>query len=115
MKILVTGGAGYIGSHMVKVLLDKGHDVVIIDSLERGFQEAIDTRAVFKKGNLLDKKFLSDVFSEATFDGVIHFAAYIAVGESMQKPEMYFDNNVVGALNLLDVMHKNNCNNQRHT
>ncbi len=111
MKILVTGGAGYIGSHMTKVLLDKGHEVVVADNLERGFQEAIDPRAAFKQGNLLDKEFIQSLFSENRFDGVIHFAAYIAVGESMQKPAMYFENNFVGAFNILRAMEKADVNN----
>jgi UDP-glucose 4-epimerase len=111
MKILITGGAGYIGSHMVKVLLDKGHEVVVADSLERGFQEAIDSRATFKQGNLLDKVFVQSLFAENKYDGVIHFAAYIAVGESMQHPEMYFENNFTAALHVLEAMQKNNVNN----
>lgn len=111
MKILVTGGAGYIGSHMTKLLLDKGHEVVVVDSLERGFEDAIDERAAFMKGNLLDKRFTDFVFSEHSFDGIIHFAAYIAVGESMEKPHMYFENNYIGALNVLQSMKKSGCNN----
>ncbi|MGI8420239.1 MAG: UDP-glucose 4-epimerase GalE [Candidatus Levyibacteriota bacterium] len=111
MKILVTGGAGYIGSHMTKVLLDKGHEVVVADNLERGFQEAIDMRATFSNGDLRDKKFVEELFADNHFDGVIHFAAYIAVGESMQHPDIYFENNFTSALNLLQTMHKNNCNN----
>jgi UDP-glucose 4-epimerase len=111
MKILVTGGAGYIGSHMVKVLLEKGHEVVVVDSLEKGFREAVDTRATLYEGNLLDKQFVSNIFSENHFDGVIHFAAYIAVGESMEHPAMYFENNVTAALHLLEAMVENKVNN----
>ncbi|MGH7203475.1 MAG: UDP-glucose 4-epimerase GalE [Candidatus Levyibacteriota bacterium] len=111
MKILVTGGAGYIGSHMTKVLLDKGHEVVVADNLERSFQEAIDIRAKFSNGDLRDKKFVDELFRTNTFDGVIHFAAYIAVGESMQHPEMYFENNFTAALNVLEAMHQHNCHN----
>ena len=111
MKILVTGGAGYIGSHMVKVLLDKGHEVTVVDSLERGFKEAIDERASFIPGNLLDKAFVEKLFINSHYDGVIHFAAYIAVGESMQHPEMYFENNFTAALLVLEAMRKNNINN----
>jgi len=111
MKVLVTGGAGYIGSHMVKVLLEKGHEVVVVDSLERGFRDAIDERAKFVEGNLLNKEFVEQVFSGDHFDGVIHFAAYIAVGESMEHPGMYFENNVAGALHILQAMQKKNMNN----
>ena len=111
MKILVTGGAGYIGSHMVKVLLEKGHEVVVVDSLEKGFKEAVDSRAELAVGNILDKQFIDKVFSDNQFDGVIHFAAYIAVGESMEKPGMYFENNFAGALSILEAMRKHNVNN----
>lgn len=111
MKVLVTGGAGYIGSHMVKVLLDRGHDVVVADSLEKGFQDAVDARAKFLRGNLLDKSFVQQVFANDHYDGVIHFAAYISVGESMQEPNKYFENNVDGALNVLEEMKRTNTNN----
>lgn len=111
MRILVTGGAGYIGSHMVKVLLEKGHEVVVADSLEKGFRDAIDEKATFYQGNLLDKDFVKKVFAENHFDGVIHFAAYIAVGESMEHPAMYFENNVTGALNVLSAMLEHKVNN----
>lgn len=111
MKVLVTGGAGYIGSHMVKVLLEKGHDVVVVDSLERGFRSSIDERAKFIEGNLLDKQFVEQVFSTDHYDGVIHFAAYIAVGESMEFPGMYFENNVTGALHVIQAMQKRDMNN----
>lgn len=111
MRILVTGGAGYIGSHMVKVLLEKGHDVVVVDSLEKGFRDAVDAKAKFYEGNLLEKKFAQQLFEENHFDGVIHFAAYIAVGESMEQPSKYFENNVTGALHVLEAMIANNVNN----
>lgn len=111
MKILVTGGAGYIGSHMVKVLLDHEHDVVVVDSLEKGFREAVDPRAQFKNGNLLEKEFVESLFTENTFDGVIHFAAYISVGESMLEPNKYFENNIDGALQVLDAMRRHKVNN----
>lgn len=111
MKILVTGGAGYIGSFMTKVLLDRGDEVVVVDSLERGYKDALDTRSTFIEGNLLDKAFVASLFSSHTFDGVIHFAAYIAVGESMQKPYEYFTNNIAAGLNILEEMHKTGQNN----
>jgi UDP-glucose 4-epimerase len=111
MKILVTGGAGYIGSFMVKRLLDQGMDVVVADSLERGHEEVIDKKATFVKGSLLDKNYLKQVFSEHTFDGVIHFAGYISVGESVKKPELYFSNNFLATLNLLDQMRESGVKN----
>lgn len=104
MKVLVTGGAGYIGSFMVKRLLDDGHSVVIADSLERGHESSVDSRATFEKGNLLDSSFIDKLFSDSSFDCVMHFAAYIAVGESMQKPGLYFRDNVFTTVALLDAM-----------
>lgn len=111
MKILVTGGAGYIGSHMVKVLLDRGHEVVVADSLEKGFQKAVDIRAKLLTGNLLDKQFVNSLFSDHKYDGVIHFAAYISVGESMQDPNKYFENNIDASLNVLNAMKQSGTNN----
>lgn len=102
MKILVTGGAGYIGSFMVKRLLDDSNEVVIADDLERGHQEVLDQRATFLQGNLLDKDFVKSIFSTHTFDGIVHFAGYISMGESMKEPGMYFENNVYGALHILE-------------
>jgi UDP-glucose 4-epimerase len=111
MKILVTGGAGYIGSFMAKGLLDRGDDVVVVDNLENGHQEVVDTRAQFIKGDLREKEFVDSLFQNNKFDAVIHFAAYIAVGESMSKPYKYFYNNVIVGLNLLNAMKENNQNN----
>ncbi len=102
MKILVTGGAAYIGSFMVKRLLEDKHEVVILDSLERGHKEAIDPRAILKVGNLLDEKFLGETLSSNKFDAIIHFAGYISMAESMEKPEMYFRNNTFATLKLLE-------------
>jgi UDP-glucose 4-epimerase len=110
MKILVTGGAGYIGSFMTKRLLDEGYDVVVLDSLERGHKEAVDERASLVIGNLLDKSFLATVFANHQFDGIIHFAGYIAVGESMEHPASYFENNTLATLNLLDEACKHKVN-----
>ncbi len=108
MKVLVTGGAGYIGSFMVKRLHDDGHEVVIADSLERGHETSLDSRATFSKGNLLDKTFVDGLFSQHEFDCVMHFAAFISVGESMQKPGLYFQNNVFTTISLLDAMKEHN-------
>ena len=104
MKVLVTGGAGYIGSFMAKRLIDDGHEVVIADSLERGHELSLDKRAEFKKGNLQEKSFIEELFSQNTFDMVMHFAAFISVAESMQKPGLYFNNNVFTTISLLDAM-----------
>lgn len=106
MRVLVTGGAGYIGSFMTKRLLDDGITVVVIDSLERGHKEAVDNRATFIQGNLLDKSFLDTIFREHQFAAVLHFAAFISMGESMENPGLYFENNIYGALNLLENMQR---------
>src|SRR5690242_11833661 len=111
MKILVTGGAGYIGSFMAKALLDRGDEVIVVDNLENGHEEVVDKRALFVKGDLRDKEFVDSLFQNNRFDAVIHFAAYIAVGESMTKPYKYFYNNVHVGLNLLNAMQENNQNN----
>ncbi len=102
--ILVMGGAGYIGSHTVKHLLDNKYDVVVVDNLIYGHEEAVDSRAKFEKADLLDKASLRKVFDKHNIDAVIHFAAFAYVGESVQNPQKYYQNNVVGTINLLDVM-----------
>lgn len=107
MKILVTGGAGYIGSFMTKRLVDDGHEVVVTDSLERGYKKTFD-QGTFIKGDLRDIFFTKNLFSQHTFDAVIHFAAYISMGESMENPGIYFNNNVFSALNILETMKENN-------
>ena len=104
MKVLVTGGAGYIGSVTTELLLDAGHDVVVFDSLERGHREAVDPRARLVVGDLRNRDAISRAVADAKPDAVIHFAAYALVGESMTRPELYFENNVIGALNLADAM-----------
>lgn len=104
-NILVTGGAGYIGSHTVRVLRQQGYGVVVLDSLEKGFRAAIgDTPLV--QGNFGDAALLDRLFAERHFDAVIHFAAYKAVGESMSNPARYFENNVANTLTLLDAMRR---------
>ena len=108
MSILVLGGAGYIGSHAVNQLIDNNYDVVVVDNLQTGHEDAINKKAKFYKGDIRDKEFLTDVFKKENFDGVIHFAANSIVGESMQKPLMYFNNNVYGMQVLLEVMNENN-------
>lgn len=101
-KILVTGGAGYIGQFMVKRLIENGDEPVVLDSLEVGHEYAIPKDLKFYKGNLLDKDFVKKVFAENSFDAIFHFAAYALAGESMQQPQRYFENNIQGGLNLVD-------------
>jgi len=110
MKILVTGGAGYIGSFMTKRLLDDSFEVTIADSLERGHREAVNPKTTFLQGNLLDKAFVEGLF-KSKFDAVIHFAGFISMGESMENPHLYFENNVFPALNILEEMSKTGNNN----
>ncbi|MBI2442978.1 MAG: UDP-glucose 4-epimerase GalE [Candidatus Levybacteria bacterium] len=109
MKVLVTGGAGYIGSFMTNRLLEEGYDVVVVDSLEEGHREAVHPKAEFIKGNLLNEEFVSTLFSEHHFDSVLHFAAYISMKESMEKPGKYFRNNIQAAVSLLDGMSRTGC------
>ncbi len=109
MRILITGGAGYIGSFMTDRLIKDGHSAVVVDTLEEGHREAVNPKAEFRQGNLLDKDFLSNVFSSSTFDAVLHFAAYISMKESMEKPGKYFSNNIQAAVNLLDAMSQVGC------
>ena len=104
MRILVLGGAGYIGSHTVYELIDAGYEVVIIDNLLTGFKEAIHPEAKFYEGDIRDKKFLDEVFSKEKIDGVIHFAASSQVGESMTNPLKYYNNNLCGTEVLLESM-----------
>ncbi len=101
MKILVTGGAGFIGSVTVRALQNAGHEVVVFDSLEYGHKEAVSAPLV--TGNLLDKESLHQL-DEYPFDAVIHFAAYLQVAESMTEPAKYFENNIQGGVNLLEYM-----------
>jgi len=104
MKILVTGGAGYIGSFMVKRLLDLGRKVVVFDNLERGHKEAIDKRAKFVQGDIKSFVTLKNLFSSEKIDAVMHFAGYISVEESVEKKDLYYQNNVEGSKNLLRAM-----------
>lgn len=101
--ILVVGGAGYIGSHMVKMLLQKGYHPVTFDNLSTGYRDAV-LGGDFVLGDLADRAALDKLFTEYFFDGVMHFASFIQVGESVQKPDKYYRNNVINTLNLLDSM-----------
>lgn len=102
MKILVTGGAGYIGSITVKRLLKEGHEVVVFDNLVYGHKEAVSCKLI--QGDLVDKDYLFSSLKGEQFDAVIHFAAYALAGESMKDPHKYFSNNILGGLNLLEYM-----------
>src|ERR1700720_3040400 len=104
MKILVVGGAGYIGSICSEVLLNEGYDVVIFDNLTEGHRGAVDSRARFIEGNLADRPAVDAAISNSRPDAVMHFAASALVGESMQNPSKYFRNNIAHGLNLLDAM-----------
>lgn len=109
--ILVCGGAGYIGSHVTRALLDAGEEVIVIDNLVTGHIDAIDERAIIKLGDLKDSEFLDKVFTSYKIDGVIDFAAFSLVGESMVEPLKYFENNFCGTLNLLKAMQRHNVKN----
>jgi len=107
MRILVTGGAGYIGSSCIKALCDKRHIVCVVDNLSKGILDNVDPRAEFFKLDITEAKKLDDLFSNKKFDAIIHFAAYKAVGESMENPIKYSDN-IKGTLNILDSMVRHN-------
>ncbi|WP_033166012.1 UDP-glucose 4-epimerase GalE [Clostridium sp. KNHs205] len=104
MTVLVLGGAGYIGSHTVYELIDKGEDVVIVDNLETGYKEAVHPKARFYQGDIRNREFVDKVFEKEKIDAVIHFAANSLVGESMTNPLKYYDNNLNGTKVLLESM-----------
>jgi UDP-glucose 4-epimerase len=102
MKVLVTGGAGYIGSHVVDLLINRDYEVVVIDNLYTGHREAVHQAAVFVEGDLLNKVKVDSVFQAHTFDGILHFASHTLVGESWEQPWLYLRDNVVAASHLLE-------------
>ncbi|AKP65065.1 UDP-glucose 4-epimerase [Levilactobacillus koreensis JCM 16448] len=108
MTVLVLGGAGYIGSHAVDRLVEKGYDVAVVDNLVTGHRAAVNKKARFYEGDVRDQDFLNGVFDKEDIEGVIHFAAFSVVPESMKKPLKYFDNNTAGMVSLLEVMNKHN-------
>ncbi len=105
MNVLVIGGAGYIGSHTVNLLKKQGHNPIIYDNLSKGYREVADILDVeLIEGDLSDKEKLKQIFKDYKIEVVMHFAAFIEVGESVEKPSMYYDNNIVKVVKLLDVM-----------
>lgn len=108
MAILVAGGAGYIGSHMVKDLVEHGQEVVVADNLSTGHRDAINPNAKFYEGDIRDRKFLDKIFDNEDIEAVVHFAAFSIVPESMSKPLKYFDNNTGGMITLLEAMRDHN-------
>ena len=104
MKVLVTGGAGYIGGTVTRLLLSKGHSVTVYDNLCHGKRSAVAEDAEFIQGDLADGELLQETLTKQRFDGVMHFAALIEAGESMQRPEIYFRNNTASTLTLLESM-----------
>ena len=118
MAILVTGGAGYIGSHTVVELQSAGYDVVVLDNLSNSSEKSLERvekitgkPVKFYKADILDREALNEVFEKESIDSCIHFAGLKAVGESVQKPWEYYENNIAGTLTLVDVMRKHNVKN----
>ena len=118
MAVLVTGGAGYIGSHTVVELQNAGYDVVVLDNLSNASEKALDRVSKitgkpvkFYKADILDRDALNDIFDKETIESCIHFAGLKAVGESVVKPWEYYENNIAGTLTLVDVMRKHNVKN----
>ena len=109
MELLVTGGAGYIGSVCVEELLLQGHKVIVIDNLQEGHREAVFPEAIFYEGDFGDRSFLEMIFQKHPIDAVIHFAADTRVESSMTDPSQFFNNNVVNGITLLNVMRKFGC------
>ena len=104
MRVLVIGGAGYIGSHAVRKLIEEGNDVVVLDSLYTGHRKAVDKKAKFYQGDIEDTNLVSKILRDENIDAVMHFAAYSLVPESVKKPLKYYDNNVSGMISLLQAM-----------
>lgn len=110
MQVLITGGAGYIGSHIVKLLLEKNYELIVIDNLSRGHKEAIPSNIIFEEVDLLDYNKLNQTIRKYKIDAVVHFAAFAYVGESVEHPELYYTNNVLGSYNLLQSLVENKIN-----
>ncbi|MEL6524350.1 MAG: UDP-glucose 4-epimerase GalE [Chloroflexota bacterium] len=108
MAILVSGGAGYIGSHVVEQMIEQGYEVIVFDNLSAGHRQAVHEDATLIVGDLLDSDAIRDLFANYEIDGILHFASHILVGESMQKPFKYLRENVLAMMNLLEVAAENN-------
>ena len=106
MKVFITGGAGYIGSHMALSLLDQGHDVVILDDLSTGFKNLIPSKAIFIKGNISNLDLINKILTEHRFDAVAHFAGSIQVEESIYDPVKYYENNTINTLKFVNLLSK---------
>ena len=118
MSILVTGGAGYIGSHTCVELLNEGYEVVVLDNLSNSSEKSLERveeltgkKVAFYKGDILDREILNHIFETEKIESCIHFAGLKAVGESVAKPWEYYNNNITGTLTLVDVMRQHNCKN----
>ena len=111
MNILLTGGAGYIGSHVVLELIDKGHSVTVIDDLSTGHKELLPNNIDFVECNINDKNKVKDIVNQNNFDALMHFAGFIQVEESLRNPEKYFTNNTKNAITLFEVCFENNLKN----
>ncbi len=111
MNILVTGGAGYIGSHAVKMLLNEGHNVTVVDNLSTGNKSMADSQATFYECSIHDTQKMIDIFYKESIESVIHFAAFSLVGESESNPLKYYQNNVEGSRSLVEAMLRTNVNN----
>jgi UDP-glucose 4-epimerase len=109
MQLLITGGAGYIGSVCVELLLEQGHGIVVVDNLQEGHREAMLQGAIFYEGDFGNKELLRRIFQSHGIDGVIHFAAETTIEFSMSDPGLYFHNNLVNSITLLDVMREFGC------
>jgi UDP-glucose 4-epimerase len=107
LKVLVTGGAGYIGSHFVRYLIEKNHEVIVLDNLSRGHIESINEKAIFENADLMNRASLDFVIKKHSPEAIVHFAAFAYVGESVEKPELYYENNVVGSFNLINAAVQN--------
>lgn len=108
MAVLICGGAGYVGSHNVRAFIEHGEDVIIVDSLETGHRASVPDGIKFYQADIRDSKALDTIFGENNIEAVVHFCAYSLVGESMEKPLKYFDNNVGGMISLLEAMYDHN-------
>ena len=106
MAVLICGGAGYIGSHNVRAFTEHGEEVIVVDSLETGHRASVPENIKFYEGDIRNAEVLDRIFTENKVEAVIHFCAYSLVGESMEKPLKYFDNNVGGMISLLEAMYR---------